>query len=122
VYLSHINITMPEGGEAAARRFYAGHLGLRELPKPESLRDRGGLWFDAGGLHLHLSIEEKRSEQPDRQRHFGLGCGDLEKLKTRLKAAGVRIEDGPPAPWKRFFAYDPFGNRIEIHHPQGMRA
>jgi len=25
-------------------------LGLREVPKPESLRVRGGVWFDAGGL------------------------------------------------------------------------
>ena len=112
---------MPEGGEAAARQFYTGHLGLRELTKPESLRGRGGLWFDAGGLHLHLSVEKERSG-PDRQRHFGLGCGDLETLKSRLKDAGVRIDDGPPAPWKRFFVFDPFGNRIEIHQPRGLRA
>jgi catechol 2,3-dioxygenase-like lactoylglutathione lyase family enzyme len=121
VYLSHIDITMPEEGEAAARHFYTGHLGLREILKPESLRDRGGLWFDACGLHLHISVEKERSG-PDRQRHFGLGCGDLENLKSRLRAAGVRIEDGPPAPSKSFFAYDPFGNRIEIHHPRGLRA
>jgi len=121
VYLSHIDITMPEGGEAAARQFYGGHLGLREITKPEWLRGRGGLWFDAGGLHLHVSVEKERFG-PDRQRHFGLGCGDLENLKVRLRAAGVRIEDGPPAPWKRFFTYDPFGNRIEIHQPRGLRA
>src|SRR5262245_16796248 len=101
MYLSHINITMPEGGEAAARSFYTGYLGLRELPKPDSLRDRRGVWFDAGGLHLHLSVEEARTGV-DRQRHFGLGCGDLEGLRARLMAAGVMIEDGRPAPWKRF--------------------
>ena len=120
VYLSHINITMNQGGEAAARLFYAGHLGLRELPEPECLRDCGGVWFDAGGLPLHLSVEEERSGA-DRQRHFGLGCGDLEELKARLEAAGVRIEEDSPVPWKRFFIYDPFGNRIEIHQPRGMR-
>src|SRR5262249_11629750 len=65
VYLSHIDITMPEGGEAAARQFYGGHLGLREITKPEWLRGRGGLWFDAGGIHLHVSVEKERSE-PDR--------------------------------------------------------
>ena len=121
MYLSHINITMPKGGEAAARLFYTTHLGLRELPKPESLRAGEGLWFDAGGLHLHVSVEEERCG-PDRQRHFGLGCGDLEKLKSKLNAAGVRIEDGPPVPWQRFFIHDPFGNRIEIHQPGGMRG
>src|SRR5215813_9322316 len=107
VYLSHIHITMPKGGEAAARLFYTGCLGMRELPRPECLHARGGVWFDAGGLHLHLSVEEDRSEA-DRQHHFGLGCGDLEKLKARLKAAGVRTEDCQPEPWKRFFIYDPF--------------
>ena len=121
MYLSHINITMPEGGEAAARLFYTGCLGLRELPRPESFQLRGGIWFDAGGLHLHLSVEEGRSEA-DKQRHFGLGCGDLENLKARLTTAGVRIESSPPAPCKRFFVHDPFGNRIEIHQPGGMRT
>src|SRR5262245_12778852 len=120
VYLSHINITMPKGGEAAARLFYAGQLGLRELPKPESLRAREGLWFDAGGLHLQLSVCKERSVA-DRQGHVGLGCGDVENLKARLKAAGVRIEEGAPVPWKRFFVHDPFGNRSEIHQPRGMR-
>jgi catechol 2,3-dioxygenase-like lactoylglutathione lyase family enzyme len=119
MYLSHINVTMPKGGETAARLFYAGHLGLRELPRPKALHTREGVWFDAGGLHLHLSVEEERSGT-DRQRHFGLGCGDLDGLKIRLRAAGVVVEDGRPAPWKRFFVYDPFGNRIEIHQPGGL--
>jgi YD repeat-containing protein len=119
MYLSHINVTMPKGAEEVARKFYAEQLGLRELPKPESLRCRGGVWFDAGGLHLHVSIEEGRNGA-DRQRHFGLGCGNLEGLKARLKAAGLIIEDGIPTTWKRFFTYDPFGNRIEIHQPGGL--
>jgi hypothetical protein len=120
MYLTHINVTMPRGGEELARLFYSGYLGLRELPKPEALRGRGGVWFDAGGLQLHLSVENERSGA-DRQRHFGLGCGDLDGLKTKLKAAGVLVEDGSQASWQRFFILDPFGNRIEIHAP-GLRA
>jgi catechol 2,3-dioxygenase-like lactoylglutathione lyase family enzyme len=121
MYLSHINITMPTDGEAIARLFYSGHLGLRELPNPTSPQGRDGLWFDAGGLALHLSIEEQRMGA-DTQRHFGFGCGNVDGLKARLKAAGVEIEDGPPVPWKRFFIRDPFGNRIEIHAPGGPRV
>jgi catechol 2,3-dioxygenase-like lactoylglutathione lyase family enzyme len=120
MYLSHINVTMPKGGETLARRFYSEYLGLRELPKPDGLRARGGVWFDAGGLHLHVSVEEGRNGA-DRVRHFGLGCGDLEGLKEKLRTAGIVIEDGSPAAWKRFFIHDPFGNRIEIHQPGGMR-
>ena len=121
MYLSHINVTMPKDSEAIARMFYTGQLGLRELQRPECAVLTGGLWFDAGGLALHLSVEEQRMGA-DTQRHFGLGCGNVDGLKARLKAAGVEIEDGPPVPWKRFFINDPFGNRIEIHAPGPLHA
>ena len=52
--LSHVNISMPRGCEDVARSFYSGLLGLSEIPKPEPLRARGGVWFDAGGLDIHV--------------------------------------------------------------------
>jgi catechol 2,3-dioxygenase-like lactoylglutathione lyase family enzyme len=119
--LSHINITMPKGGEDLARSFYAGLLGLPEIPKPEPLRGRGGVWFDAGGLDVHVSVEEGRGGA-DVYRHFGLECPDVAGLRARLQSAGIATEDGRPAPWKRFFARDPFGNRLEIHEGGGLRA
>lgn len=121
MYLTHITITMPKGGEHHAREFYCGILGLRELLKPESLRSRGGLWFDVRGPELHVSVEEPCAGN-DTQRHFGLGCADIDGLKARIQAAGIAIEEGRPVPWKRFFVNDPFGNRIEIHEPRGLRA
>ena len=119
--LSHVNVTMPMGAEATARAFYAGLLGLPEIPKPESLRARGGVWFNAGGLDVHLSVEESHTG-PDSNRHFGLACADVDELRCRLDKAGVKTEDGRPAPWRRFFVLDPFGNRIEVHEPDGLRA
>jgi len=121
MHLSHINITMPKGGEETARSFYAGQLGLREIPKPEPLRVRGGVWFDAGGVDVHLSVQEQRGGA-DVQRHFGLECADVDGLRNRLRAAGIETDEGRPAPWKRFFTCDPFGNRIEIHEAGGLRA
>jgi catechol 2,3-dioxygenase-like lactoylglutathione lyase family enzyme len=118
--LSHINVTMPKGREDIARSIYGGLLGLREIPKPESIRSRGGVWFDAGGLDVHVSVEE-RPEGADTQRHFGLECADVDGLRAKLKAANVETDDGRSAPWKRFFVRDPFGNRIEIHEPGGLR-
>lgn len=119
--LSHINITMPKGCEEAARRFYGELLKLQEIPKPEAIRSRGGVWFDAGDLDVHLSIEESRPG-PDAYRHFGLECENVDALRKRLESAGIATEDGRPAPWKRFFVYDPFGNRIEIHEAGGLRG
>jgi catechol 2,3-dioxygenase-like lactoylglutathione lyase family enzyme len=121
MHLSHINVTMPKGDEETARSFYGGLLGLPEIPKPEPLRIRGGVWFDAGGLDVHVSVEEQRPGE-DANRHFGLECADVNGLRARLEAAGVRTEDGRPAPWRRFFVRDPFGNRIEIHELGGLRA
>jgi catechol 2,3-dioxygenase-like lactoylglutathione lyase family enzyme len=119
--LSHINITMPKGGEETARAFYGGLLGLKEVPKPESIRGRGGVWFDAGGMDIHVSVEENCTG-PDSYRHFGLECADVDGLRQRLQAAGIALEDGRPVPWRRFFVRDPFGNRIEIHDPGAFRG
>jgi len=119
--LSHVNITMPKGGEDIARSFYGGLLGLKEIPKPESIRSRGGVWFQAGELDIHVSVEEPRAGA-DTYRHFGLECVDVDGLRAKLDAANVASEDGRPAPWKRFFVHDPFGNRIEIHEVGGLRG
>jgi len=119
--ITHVNVTMPKGAEEAARAFYVGLLGLTEIPKPESIRHRGGVWFDAGGLDIHLSVDEEHAG-PDAVRHFGLECADLTKVRERLNAAGFETDGGRPVPWKRFFVRDPFGNRIEIHEPGGLRG
>ena len=58
----------------------------------------------------------------DTQRHSAIRCGNVDGMKSRLKAAGMEIEDGPLAPRKRFFVRDPFGIRIEIHAPGGQRV
>ena len=119
--LSHVNVTMPPGREAEARHFYGGLLNLREIPKPESIRSRGGCWFDAGGLDVHVSTDPAHAERAE-PRHFGLEVADVAALQKRLEAAGVVIDPGRPAPWKRFFVRDPFGNRIELHEVGALRA
>jgi hypothetical protein len=95
MHLSHINISMPKGSENIARAFYGGQLGLREIPKPEPLRVRGGVWFDAGGLDIHVSVEAQPFG-PDAQRHFGLECADVDGLRSKLATAGAVIDEGSP--------------------------
>ena len=59
VGIDHVQLPMPAGGEAEARRFYGQILGLREVDKPPALAGRGGCWF-AGppGVAIHLAPEE----------------------------------------------------------------
>jgi hypothetical protein len=56
--IDHVQVAAPAGCEAEARAFYGGLLGMEELPKPESLRPRGGCWFRAGPQELHVGVEE----------------------------------------------------------------
>jgi ribosomal protein S18 acetylase RimI-like enzyme len=112
--IDHVQVAAPAGGEDAARAFYGELLGLPELPKPERLRERGGVWFGVGDQQLHVGIEEHFA--PARKAHPALAvprASDLSVLAARLEAAGRRIAwDGP-----RFYVEDPFGNRLELLAP-----
>jgi catechol 2,3-dioxygenase-like lactoylglutathione lyase family enzyme len=56
--LHHVQVAMPAGREDQARAFYSQVLGLEEVPKPPDLAGRGGCWFRAPGVELHLGVEE----------------------------------------------------------------
>ena len=108
----HVQVAITAGGEDAAREFYGSLLGLPELPKPESLRDRGGVWFACGSQEIHCGIEQ--SVTPTR-RHPALLTDELDALKARLEAAGIQTEVDRQLPgYRRFYALDPFGNRLEF--------
>lgn len=113
VHLDHIQLAMPEGGEDAARAFYGGLLGMPELPKPAELRGRGGCWFQGPGLGVHLGVEAAFA--PARKAHPAFAASDLDALERALRAAGVAITPDTTLPSvRRFYAADPFGNRIEF--------
>jgi len=111
--IDHVQVAAPAGREPEARAFYGELLGLEELPKPEQLRARGGCWFRAGEQELHVGVEEPFT--PARKAHPGLVVAGLHDLAARLQAAGVEVtwDDAIPGA-KRFYADDPFGNRLEL--------
>ena len=119
--LDHVQLAMPPGGEARARAFYGGLLGLPELPKPPQLAARGGCWFGTPAVHIHLGVEEPFA--PARKAHPALLAADAAALRDRLLAAGVAITPDESVPGVlRFYIADPFGNRIEIiQDGQGFR-
>lgn len=111
--IDHVQVAMPAGGEAAARHFFGGLLGLDEIAKPAALAARGGCWFAVGGQQLHLGVEA--DFRPAKKAHVALVTPELADLQDRLSAAGFAItEDSPVDGRRRCFTADPFGNRIEF--------
>lgn len=111
--IEHVQLAMPEGKEEEARRFYAGVLGLAEVPKPANLAKRGGCWFQNETVKVHLGVMQDFRPAP--KAHPAFLVDDLSTLRTRCDAAGVAcIEDQPLEGFARFYILDPFGNRIEL--------
>jgi catechol 2,3-dioxygenase-like lactoylglutathione lyase family enzyme len=111
--IDHVQVAAPRGCEAEARAFYAGLLGLEELSKPRALAARGGCWFRAGAQELHVGVEEPF--EPARKAHPGLITADLAGLAERLAAEGIAVAYDEAIPGTtRFYADDPFGNRLEF--------
>jgi catechol 2,3-dioxygenase-like lactoylglutathione lyase family enzyme len=111
--IEHVQLAMPPGGEAAARGFYAGLLGLPEVPKPPVLAARGGCWFEGPGVKVHLGVEA--DFRPAKKAHPALLVDDLAALTAALEAAGVTVTPDTDLPSvARAHVADPFGNRIEL--------
>jgi catechol 2,3-dioxygenase-like lactoylglutathione lyase family enzyme len=111
--IDHIQIAAPPGSEDAARGFYGGLLGLPEIPKPEVLVARGGVWFQCGPQQLHIGIES--GFQPARKAHPALRVTGLSDLERSLASAGYEPQRGEDLPGiRRLFVSDPFGNRVEL--------
>ncbi|SDE31264.1 VOC family protein [Nocardioides lianchengensis] len=115
--LHHVQLAIPAGGEQACRAFWGGVLGMDELEKPPVLAARGGCWFRGGGLEVHLGIEA--DFVPARKAHPGILATDLRGLARTLTAAGIEVTwDGEFPGHDRFYAADPFGNRLEFLEPR----
>lgn len=110
--IDHVQLAMPVGQEDAARRFYVGILGLTEVVKPVGLAGRGGCWFIGPSTHVHLGVESHF--RPAARAHPALVVADLDAARRMLIKAGVDVVDDDSIDVRRFYAGDPFGNRIEF--------
>lgn len=114
--IDHVQLAAPPGCEVEARRFFGEWMGLEELPKPAPLSARGGLWFQCGAQQIHIGVE--KDFRAAKKAHPALRLRDegaIEALKARLRAAGVPTRDDQEiASAARFFAEDPWGNRLEF--------
>ena len=104
---------------ARAKVFYESVVGLRIFPNRPEL-PYPGEWYDlGGGQQLHLmglpnpDAASVRPEHGGRDHHIALGVKNMEALKARLDAAGVRYsvsKSGRAA----LFCRDPDMNTLEF--------
>lgn len=111
--LDHVQLAMPAGEEASARQFYRDLLGLVEVPKPERLALRGGVWFQGTGFQVHVGVEA--DFRPARKAHPAFRVNGLDGLANTLESAGCMVTWDTEIPGvRRFYTDDPFGNRLEF--------
>jgi catechol 2,3-dioxygenase-like lactoylglutathione lyase family enzyme len=112
--LHHAQITVPVGAEDAARRFYCGELGLREVPKPAILAVRGGFWLELGTMQVHVGTEDGVDRRRSKT-HLAFLVDDLAAVRAVAERLGLEPRDGEAIPGlARFECRDPFGNRMEF--------
>lgn len=107
---------MPRGEEETARGFFGNVLDMTEIDKPPGLLARGGAWFRAGDVELHIGVDD--DFRPARKAHPGIVVTDLDDLVQRLCHAGQDVLWDANFPgFRRVYAHDPFGNRLEFLQP-----
>ncbi len=112
--VQHVQITIPKGAETEARKFYCDFLGLKETPKPESLKKRGGFWLEVGAFQIHVGTEDG-FDRTKTKAHIAYEIENLDAWREKLETGGVKIIEGVPIPhYSRFEFRDPFGNRVEF--------
>jgi len=113
IALDHVQLAMPKGEEAAARRFYCDVLGMSEIAKPPILAERGGCWFQSGDVQIHLGVEA--DFRPAKKAHPALRCSNYTDFIAILQKAGMEITPDESIPdTVRCYIHDCFGNRIEL--------
>ena len=102
---------------AHPRRHGGTQAGLQaaDLAPRQPLRVQAGaaLQLVAEAQALHLGVETPFA--PARKAHPAFAVDDLERCRERLGAAGVEtVPDTTSEHVRRFYAADPFGNRLEF--------
>jgi catechol 2,3-dioxygenase-like lactoylglutathione lyase family enzyme len=120
--LQHASVPRPPGKDAhaAAVHFYVDILGMTEIPKPRTFTYIEVSWFKHADDEIHVFALGPNEPVPHSNAHFCLIVNDVAATRRHLTGAGVRCDEAVPIPHRpRFYAYDPFGNQIEITAIEG---
>ena len=111
--LHHIQLAIPTGSEEKCRNFWCGLLSWQERLKPAAMAERGGMWLVNGEIELHLGVENEF--RPAKKAHPAFLVHDIDTLARLLNSHGYQPTwDEEIAQYKRFFVFDPVGNRLEF--------
>ena len=100
--------------------FYAGVLGLEEIPRPPF--DFDGAWFRAGPQQIHLIVRAPvetaapRADLDTRSNHIALRVRSYRTTLDHLNALAIRCVARPhnKTPWPQIYISDPDDNVIEL--------
>jgi catechol 2,3-dioxygenase-like lactoylglutathione lyase family enzyme len=87
--IDHVQLAAPEGCETEARRFFGELLGWTEIPKPENLRMRGGVWFQCGIHQVHIGVQ--KDFVPATKAHPAFRVQNIDALREHLLQNGVQV-------------------------------
>jgi catechol 2,3-dioxygenase-like lactoylglutathione lyase family enzyme len=113
VGVNHVQVNVSPAELPAARDFYLGFLGMKEIARPPVFRSEG-FWFHAGDREMHIGVEENVDRRATRA-HVAYEVDDVAAWQKKVEQTGLPIKDQPKIPGhERFHFRDPFGNNIEL--------
>ena len=111
--VNHVQVNVTQAELPAAREFYLGFLGMKEIARPDVFKS-AGFWFHAGDREMHIGVEEGVDKRATRA-HVAYEVTDLASWRKKIEAAKLPIKDQPKIPgYERFHFRDPFGNNLEL--------
>jgi len=113
--VDHVQLAAPQGCEEAARSFFTDLLGWHEIPKPEKLLKRGGVWFLCGSHQVHIGVQTDFI--PAKKAHPAFHVQNINALRDHLVLNSIQVTDDvvrEDEGVKRFYVNDPFGHRLEF--------
>ena len=118
VGVNHVQVNVSLAELSAAREFYLGFLGMKEIARPPVFKSEG-FWFHAGDREMHIGVEENVDKRATRA-HVAYEVDDVAAWRKKIEAAKLPIKDQPKIPgYDRFHFRDPFGNNVELIQKTG---
>ncbi len=110
----HVQLPYRPAQAKAVRHFYGVLLGLTEISHPSSDSPR----YAAGTQKIDLlPFDPPQPLSP--QAHIAFEVLNLPELRHALLNAGLPLDEVRPlAGHRRFYVYDPAGNRLEFIEPE----